>query len=128
MRRESLASSQRSLDDFLSPEKQSARASRPPFDVMQAHFALAQLHAYDGRMDRALAQYQQAYETARAGVPAATLRMEEALGVAHLHKAGMDNGTHRAPGDICLFPLRPGQSYAKTARLGTRHRALPNVS
>ena len=49
---------------------------------MQAHFALAQLHAYDGRMDRALDQYQHAYETARAGVPAATLRMEEALGVA----------------------------------------------
>ena len=115
MRRKSLASSQTSLEDFLSPERQNARASRSPFDLMQAHFALAQLHAYDGRMDRALVQYQHAYETARSGVPAAILRMEEALGVAHLHKAGMDNDTHRAPGDICLFPLRPGQSYAKTS-------------
>ena len=88
---------------------------------MQAHFALAQLHAYDGRMDRALDQYQQAYETARAGVPAAALRMEEALGVAYLHKAGMENGAHRAPGDICLFPLRPGQSYART---GDSERAI----
>jgi tetratricopeptide (TPR) repeat protein len=115
MRRESLASSQTLLENSLSPDRQNAPASRSPFDLMQAHFALAQLHAYDGRMDRAVAQYQHAYETARSGVPAASLRMEEALGVAHLHKAGMDNDTHRAPGDICLFPLRPGQSYARTS-------------
>jgi tetratricopeptide (TPR) repeat protein len=121
MRRKSLASSQSSLENSLSPERQGARASRSPFDLMQAHFALAQLHAYDGRMDRALAQYQHAYEAARSGVPAAILRMEEALGVAHLHKAGMDNDAHRAPGDICLFPLRSGQSYAKT---GDSKRAI----
>jgi tetratricopeptide (TPR) repeat protein len=120
-RRESLASSQRSLEEFLSPEKQGVRASRPPFDVMQAHFALAQLHAYHGRMDRALEQYRRAYETARADVPAAALRMMEALGVAHLHKSGLENGAHRAPGDICLFPLRPGQSYPRT---GDSERAI----
>jgi tetratricopeptide (TPR) repeat protein len=114
MRRKSLASSQASLESFLSPERESARRSRSPFDLMQAQFALAQLHAYDGRMDRALVEYQHAYETARSGVAAAILRMEEALGVAHLHMAGMDNDTHRAPGDLCLFPLRPGRSYAKT--------------
>jgi tetratricopeptide (TPR) repeat protein len=119
-RRQSLASSQRTLEDFLSPEKQALRASRPPFDIMQAHYALAQLHAYQGRMDRALDQYQRAYQTARAGVPDAARRMEEALGVAYLHKSGMENGAHRAPGDVCLFPPfdsrsgRPGQSYAKT--------------
>ena len=114
-RRQSLAASERSLDEFLSPEKQAVRTLRPQFDVMQAHFALAQLHAYYGRMDRALDQYQQAYDTARAAVPAAVLRMREALGVAYLHKAGVENGTDRAPGDICLFPLRPGQSHGKTA-------------
>jgi tetratricopeptide (TPR) repeat protein len=120
-RRESLASSQASLEDFLSPGKQSVRASRPPFDVMQAHFALAQLHAYHGRMDRAVDQYRQAYETARAGVPAAASRMEEAVGVAYLHKSGMENGAQRAPGDMCLFSLRPGQSYART---GDSERAI----
>jgi hypothetical protein len=109
MRRESLASSQKSLEGFT---------SRLPFDVMQAHFALAQLHAYDGRMDVALSQYREAYETARAGVPAAAFRMEEAVGVAYLHKSGMENGT---PGDMCLFPLRPGQSYTRT---GDSERAI----
>lgn len=120
-RRQSLSSSQQSLEDFLSFENQGGRASRPPFDLMQAHFALAQLHAYHGRMDRALDQYQRAYETARAGVPAATLRMEEALGVAYLHTAEMENGAYRAPGDMCLLPSRPGQSYART---GNSQRAI----
>lgn len=109
VRRESLASSERSLEDVLAPGKQDAR--RAPFDLMQAHFALAQLHAYHGRMDRAVVQYQQAYDTARAGVPAAAQRMEEALGVAYLHKAEIENDAYRAPGERCLFPPfagRPG--------------------
>ena len=75
---------------------------------MQAHFALAQLHAYDGRMDRALVQYQHAYDTARGGVPAAILRMEEALGVAHLHKAGMENDAiARLVTSACFPPTGP---------------------
>jgi tetratricopeptide (TPR) repeat protein len=114
VRRQSLASSQRSLEGFLSPEKAAARASRPPFDVMQAHFALGQLHAYHGEMERALEQYQHAYEVARAGVPAATLRMEEALGVAYLHKSEMDNGAYRAPGQIGPLPVEPSGPYART--------------
>ena len=85
---------------------------------MQAHFALAQLHAYHGQMDRALDQYQQAYEIARAGVPAATLRMEEALGVAYLHKSEMDNGAYRAPGEICLASGRAERSVRQDRRLG----------
>jgi hypothetical protein len=112
-RRQSLASSQRSLEDFLSPEKEAARASRPPFDVMQAHFALAQLHAYHGQMERALDQYHHAYEVARAAVPAAMLRMEEALGVAYLHKSEMENGAYRAPGEIGLLPVEPSQPYTR---------------
>jgi tetratricopeptide (TPR) repeat protein len=119
-RRQSLASSQRSLEGFLSGEQRAGSTSRSPFDLMQAHFGLAQLHAYQGRMDRALGEYQAAYETARAGVPAAAARMMEALGVAHLHRAGMENGVHRSPGEICLFPPfdsrsgRAGRSYTKT--------------
>jgi hypothetical protein len=129
-RRQSLASSQRSLEDYLSRNELDGRASRSPFDVMQAHFALAQLHAYDGRMGRALVEYQQAYETARAGVPAATARMVEALGVAHLHKAGMENGAHRAPGELCLLPhfdpsTSSGSSRAKSyTRTGDAEKAI----
>jgi tetratricopeptide (TPR) repeat protein len=124
VRRQSLASSQRSLEDFLSPEKQAVRTSRQPFDVMQAHFALAQLHAYYGRMDRAVDEYRQAYETARASVPAAALRMKEALGVAYLHRSEMENSAYRAPGEICLFPLKQGRAYTKT---GDSKRAIEQL-
>jgi tetratricopeptide (TPR) repeat protein len=113
-RRQSLVSSQRSLEAFLSPAQQSVRASRSAFDLMQAHFALAQLHAYQGRMDPALDHYLQAYDAARAGVPAATPQMEEALGVAYLHKAGIENGVHRVSGDLCLLGLHPEQRYTRT--------------
>ena len=82
---------------------------------MQAHFGLAQLLAYQGRMDRALERVSTGLRDCPRRVPAATLQMEEALGVAYLHKAEMDNGVYRAPGDLCLLPLRPGQSYARTA-------------
>src|SRR4051794_25657013 len=37
-RRESLAASQRSLNEFLSPERQGGGTSHPPLEVMQAHF------------------------------------------------------------------------------------------
>ncbi|HEY7449841.1 MAG TPA: FG-GAP-like repeat-containing protein [Vicinamibacterales bacterium] len=122
MRRQSMASSQKSLEEFLSPEKQAT--GRSPFDLMQVHFALGQLHAYYGRMDRALEQYQRAYQAARVGVPAATLRMLEALGVAHLHKSGMDNGIHRAPGDVCLFPSFDRGSSRSYERTGDSQRAI----
>ena len=54
-------------------------------------------------------EYQRAFETARLGVPAAAARMIEALGVAHLHKAGRrtapiaHQGTsacYRSPGSV----------------------------
>lgn len=113
-RRQSMAASQKSLEDFLSPDAQGVRASRSAFDTMQAHYALAQLHSYYGRMDRALDQYERAHETARIGVPAAAQRMEEALGVAYFHRSGMDNGTQRAAGDMCLLQTHPRRPYAKT--------------
>ena len=60
-------------------------------------------------------QYQHAYQLARADVPAAMLQMEETLGIAYLHKAGMDNNAFRAPGELCLIPTRLGQALTRPA-------------
>jgi len=114
-RRESLQSARHTFEDFFSPAMQAVRLSRPPFDLMQAHLGLAQLLAYQGEMDRALSGYQKAYQLALADVPGAALQMEEMLGIAYLHKSEMDNGAYRAPGELCLIPMRQGHSYAKTA-------------
>jgi tetratricopeptide (TPR) repeat protein len=114
-RRDSLASARQMFEDFFSPEMQADRQGRPAFDLMQAHLGLAQLLAYSGSMDRAAPHYQEAYRIARAGVPAAMLQLEETLGLAFLHKAEMDNGAYRTPGELCLIPPRPRRAFARTA-------------
>src|SRR5690606_18001486 len=38
-------------------------------------------------------------------IPEAVPSTWEALGVAHLHKAGLDNHVHTEPGDLCLLDL-----------------------
>jgi tetratricopeptide (TPR) repeat protein len=113
-RMDSLAGARQPFDDFFSPRMESIRKTRPPFELMQAHLGLAQLLAYEGAMERAVAQYQEAYQVARTGVAAAVTTVEEMLGLAHLHKAEMDNGAYRSPGELCLIPPRPGQSFSKT--------------
>jgi tetratricopeptide (TPR) repeat protein len=112
---DSLAAARQPFGDFFSPRMEAVRKTRPPFEVMQAHLGLAQLLAYEGAMDRALPQYRDAYQIARASVPAAIATLEEMLGLAYLHKAEMDNGAYRTPSDVCLIPPRPGQSFQKPA-------------
>jgi tetratricopeptide (TPR) repeat protein len=85
-----------------------------PIDAMQAHFALGELYAYKGEMAAALEEFQNSYRIATTQVPAAIPQMEEALGVAYLHKSEMENNAYSAPGEKCLFPPRPGNAYADT--------------
>ena len=59
-RTQSLATMRASLETFLSPSNQDAQASQSPFDLIQAHVGLAQLHAYEGRMSQAIEQFEQA--------------------------------------------------------------------
>src|SRR6185503_14963877 len=39
--------------------------------------------------------------------------LEETLGAAYLHKAEIDNGIYRAPGDFCLIPTTPARAFPK---------------
>jgi tetratricopeptide (TPR) repeat protein len=111
-RTQSLAAEKKSLANFLSPANQQARASYAPIDLLNAHFSLGELHSYEGEMNDAIEQYQEAYRIASSEVPAAVLQMNEALGIAHLHKSEMENDVYRAPGDRCLLPMPPGSAYA----------------
>ena len=70
----------------------------------RARFSLAQLLAYQGRMDEAIAQFQLVLRRRQGRRIAATLpQMEEALGVAYLHRAELINGVYTEPGDRCLL-------------------------
>ncbi len=74
-----------------------------------------QLHAYQGEMAQAVAEWEIAYRIASSDVPRAMPLLEEVLGVGYLHKSEMDNDVYRNPGDRCIFPLRPELHYAQTA-------------
>ena len=76
-----------------------ARASRRSTS-MNGQYAWAQLHAYAGDLDKAIERWQVAKQIADAKVPGAVAMMEETLGLACFHKAEMDNGVYRTPGEL----------------------------
>jgi tetratricopeptide (TPR) repeat protein len=80
-------------------------------DAMEGQYAWAQLHGYLGRMDKAIDRWLAAQQIAEKGVPGAIAMMQETLGVAYLHKSGIDNGVFSTPGELCLFPPRPNTTY-----------------
>ncbi len=84
-------------------------------DAMDTQYSWAQLHAYSGELDQAIARWESARRIAEAGVPDALPRMDETLGVAYLHKAELDNNVYRAPGDRCLFPPAAGGAFPEAA-------------
>jgi FG-GAP-like repeat/PPIC-type PPIASE domain/ASPIC and UnbV len=113
-RTQSLAATRARVEAYLSADNQ-ALAAQPAIDVMQLHFGLGQLDAFEGRMDRAIARFAEAQRVAASQVPTGTLQMEEALGIAYLHKAGLDNDVFTAPGELCLLTARPARSYPRPA-------------
>jgi hypothetical protein len=79
-------------------------------------FVLGQLEGYQGHIDEMLQPWEAMYRATAAGQPDGVTQAEEALGVAYLHKAEMENGIYTKPGDRCNFPPESGvAAYQKTA-------------
>src|SRR6185369_4233457 len=107
-RRSSLAEMVMSMTELTASLKAPGSSPAPdPVDVIQADVILGQIHAYDGRMAETIARFEQAYPGAVKNFPEALAQLEEMLGVAYLHKAEMDSGAYRAPGDRCLLSPTP---------------------
>ena len=85
-----------------------------PIDRAQAYVLQAQLHAFRGEMTPAIASFEQARRVAAAQVPDLVLQLNEALGIAHLHKAELDNGIYHRSDERCLLSGKPGQPLART--------------
>jgi tetratricopeptide (TPR) repeat protein len=115
MRTQSLAAATERLEKFLAPANREKLEQQKPLDLMQEHFALAELYCYAGNMDSAIEQYLEAYRIASEKFPRAVPQTEFALGVASLHRSEMVNEVYRVPGEKCLFPMRPGNAYRKAA-------------
>jgi tetratricopeptide (TPR) repeat protein len=108
VRRSSLTEMIASMTELTASMKSPGASPAPdPIDVIQADVILGQIHAYDGRMADTIARFEQAYPGAARSFPEALPQLEEMLGIAHLHKAEMDNGVYRAPGDRCLLSSKP---------------------
>lgn len=114
-RQDSLSTGTQLFEEFFSPAAENLRKNRTPFEMMQAHLGIAQLLAYQGTLGRSVDHYEQALTLAKDSGSAALNQVEEMLGVAYLHKAGMDNGVFRQADDRCLLPPAAGHGYAQTA-------------
>ena len=113
IRKRSLAEGIEVLQKLLGDSKQ--MASKTPFDVIQTHYALAQLEAYTGTMDPSIQQWEAAYDVAVRDVPAGLPQLTEVLGVAYLHKSQMENAVYQNPREQCIFPPRENVCYRQRA-------------
>jgi tetratricopeptide (TPR) repeat protein len=114
-RKQSLAAMESRLESKLYPAASDLSPAGAPIDLIQAHYALAQIEAYRGNMDKAVAEWETAYQIALSKVPAGAGQLEAVLGVAYLHKSEMENGVYSEPEEKCIFPPRPGAQYANVA-------------
>lgn len=105
--------SKETLEKFLSPENEKSALAAQPLNVMDAHRSLAEIHAYIGNMDQAIEHFKKASQIAETHNPDAVQQLNEALGIAYLHKSEMENGVYRKPGDRCLLPMLRSSRYAQ---------------
>src|SRR5512138_1059679 len=115
LRQQSVGNVKKALARRLGPDITDTRAQFSPQDVMEAHVAYAQLLSYDGDMAGAIAQFEEAYRIAQKDSPPSIPDLLQSLGVAHMHKAEMDNGLYHAPGDRCLLSVQGGRRLERTA-------------
>jgi tetratricopeptide (TPR) repeat protein len=115
IRQQSLAAVTDHILKNLDPANPEGVAHGRPLDVIQMHYALANVYAYQGQMDASIEQWQTAYQIATQQLPGAMPELEEVLGIAYLHKSEMDNDVYRHPGEQCIFPPRSSIRYSKPA-------------
>lgn len=114
VRTQSLALGIARLEELFDPAGQARLTAMTPFDVIQTHYALAQLLAYRGNTDKAIKHWEAAYKIAMSNILEGMPQLTEVLGVAYLHKSEMENDIYRHPADRCLFPPRGARPYQKT--------------
>jgi tetratricopeptide (TPR) repeat protein len=93
----------------------SAPAGVAPVDLAVTYFLKGQLHSYEGQMVQAIEAFEQALRIAVSDEPDLRPQMEEALGVAHLHKAEIENGVFHTPGERCLLSEHMNGGLANNA-------------
>jgi FG-GAP-like repeat/PPIC-type PPIASE domain/ASPIC and UnbV len=112
IRRKSLSDMIGNLEKNTVP--QNARGTSP-LDQIETIYGLANLYSYQGSMDKAVTQWEFAYQIATNELPGAMPELEEVLGIAYLHKSEMENGVYQHPDDRCIFPPRSSVRFPQAA-------------
>lgn len=113
IRKDSLAAVTDQLNSSLTLAGEGGPPPGSALDRIETRYALANLYAYQGIMDKSVTEWEAAYQIAKAELPAAMPELEEVLGIAYLHKSEMDNDVYRHPGDRCIFPPTSTVRYEK---------------
>jgi tetratricopeptide (TPR) repeat protein len=111
IRKQSLAHEKEAMERFFAPANSKQRESFSSLDLLNTYYSFGEIYSYLGDMERAIPQYEKAYQIASTQETAAQGQMDESLGVAYLHKSEMENGVFRTPGDRCLLPMKPSSMY-----------------
>ncbi len=118
VRRNSLASAIRTLQTVTSAANPQHLSDE---QRMQALNTLAQCYTFQGEMREAIEVWRRVADHTAADQPQLSAYVNEVLGIACLHQAGMQNGLFTHPGDRCLFPVKadlkplPDPDFAKSA-------------
>ena len=121
LHRSAIPLTQARITPMLQPEN---AANYTPNDLLGVHYALALMESYQGHMTEAISHWEAAYQIALSDVPESVPLMEEVLGDAYFHKAEMENGVYRKPGERCIFPPRPGSVYPKYEKTQDVEKAM----
>jgi tetratricopeptide (TPR) repeat protein len=114
IRGQSLANAEGGLRTALGPVPSLPLSHDAAVDQINGHAALAQLLAYQGKMDKSIEEWKIALKMAEAEVPAFLPNLEESIGTAYLHLSEMENGVYRNSGSLDIFPPSdPHASYEK---------------
>jgi tetratricopeptide (TPR) repeat protein len=114
IRKDSLAAVTDQLSSSLTLAGEGGPAPGSALDRIETRYALANLYAYQGIMDKSTAEWETAYQIAKSELPGAMPELEQVLGIAYLHKSEMDNDVYRHPVDRCIFPPKSTVLYQKT--------------
>ncbi len=85
-------------------------------EIVGAHHALAQMWSFQGKMDKAIEEFQTAYQIAAAhGRKDIMVDLDEKLGIAYLHQGVLENSVNTTHVKSCLFPIDPEARYELTS-------------
>ncbi len=112
-KKQSLDALRKRIVTLEDPNAGGPNAHRTPYDLLAVRIADGQYHSFFGEADKAVEQWEIAYQMAQKEVPRYVPYVEKLLGIGYLQKAQTVNDVYRHPGDRCIFPIDPKFKFSK---------------